>query len=465
MKKKLIKISSSNKYKNLFLLLKNSALLTMPSIIGILLALIAIPVHLKVNGKVDYGNYIFFHFIIFFGLLLNFGINKIVTIEIAKNKNISKIIKQSIYISIFLSSVVFVLGIILSYFSKNFFYFSTITFGLSATVLYLTFDGILQGLKRFKSLSVSNFIFYTISLNLPSISLIYQNNSFEKLIVFSIIIKIFALLICVNTLQIYVKEKIVSNYNFFNVIKKYSKWYFLFNLNIQVFDILDKYLIKIFIGPAALAIYSIPYQLAGKITTFSKSISAVLLPEISYGKQKDKINFNQSINFYTFIMPILLLLIFPILENLLSIWLKNQYSEKILDLTKIFIIIAWLSGISHILITYFEGKKQIKYNTLLELYLIFPFIIVLLIVLLKFKNLIYISAILFAKEIILLLFRSQKIKTKIENLYTIYSLIIMVSINLIISIKYEIYFIYSYLILFFFSAVIFYREYNKKKIN
>ena len=59
-------------------------------------------------------------------------------------------------------------------------------------------------------------------------------------------------------------------------------------------------------------------------------------------------------------MPILLLLIFPILENLLSIWLKNQYSEKILDLTKIFIIIAWLSGISHILITYFEGKKKIK---------------------------------------------------------------------------------------------------------
>ena len=161
-------------------------------------------------------------------MLLNFGINKIVTIEIAKNKNISKIIKQSIYISIFLSSVVFVLGIILSYFSKNFFYFSTITFGLCATVLYLTFDGILQGLKRFKSLSISNFIFYTISLNLPSISLIYQNNSFEKLIVFSIIIKIFALLICVNTLQIYVKEKIFSNYNFFNKVKKIFKMVFSF---------------------------------------------------------------------------------------------------------------------------------------------------------------------------------------------------------------------------------------------
>ena len=254
-------------------------------------------------------------------------------------------------------------------------------------------------------------------------------------------------------------KKLISKF------KKYSKWYLLYNLNIQVFDILDKYLIKIFIGPAALAVYSIPYQLAGKITTFSKSISAVLLPEISYGNKKEKMSFNQSINFYILIIPIFLLIIFPILENFLSFWLKNQFSNQILDLTKIFLIVAWLAGISHILIAYFEGKKQIKYNTLLEVYLILPFLIALIITLFKFQNLIYISFILFAKEIILLLFRSQKIKTKIKNLYTIYSIIIIVSINLIISIKHEIYFIYSYLILFFFSAGIFYREYNKKKIS
>ena len=117
MKKKLIKINSSNNFKNLFLLLKNSTLLTMPSIIGILLALFAIPIHLQINGKADYGNYIFFHFIIFFGLLLNFGINKIVAIEISKNKNVSKIIYQSLILSIFLFLIIFILGLILVFFS------------------------------------------------------------------------------------------------------------------------------------------------------------------------------------------------------------------------------------------------------------------------------------------------------------------------------------------------------------
>ena len=435
----------------------------MPSIIGILLALIAIPIHLKVNGKIDYGNYIFFHFIIFFGLLLNLGINKIVTIEIAKNKVISKIINQSIYVSIYLSVIIFIVGIIFSYLSKNFFYFSCITIGLCITVFYLTLEGILQGLKKFKSLSIINFIFYTISLNIPSISLIYDNNSFDKLIIFSIIIKVIAILISMINLKEYSKKNVVSNYDFFNKLKKYSKWYLLFNLNVQLFDILDKYLIKIFIGPAALAVYSIPYQLAGKITTFSKSISAVLLPEISYGNKKDKINFNQSINFYTLIIPILLLLVFPFLENFLNIWLKDQFSKKILDLTKIFIIVAWLSGISHILIAYFDGKKKIKYNTILELYLIIPFLIILFIVLLKFENLIYVSLVLFTKEIILLLFRSQKIKKKINNLITVYFIIIMVTINLIVSLKYDIYFLYSYLALAIFNTVIFYKEYNKRK--
>ncbi len=465
MKKKIIKINYSNNFKYLFLLLKNSTVLSMPSIIGILLALVAIPIHLQINGKVDYGNYIFFHFIIFFGLLLNFGINKIVAIEVAKNKNVSSIIKQSINISFYLFLIIFIIGIILSYLSKNFFYFSAITFGLCTTVFYLTLDGILQGLKKFKTLSFVNFIFYTISLNIPSISLVYKNISYEKLIVFSIIIKVIAILICMNSLIIYIKKKIVLNYSFFNKLKRYSKWYLLFNLNIQVFDILDKYLIKIFIGPAALAVYSIPYQLAGKITTFSKSISAVLLPEISYGNRRDKINFNQSINLYTLMVPILLLLIFPILDDFLFIWLKDQFSEKILDLTKIFIIIAWLSGISHILITYFEGKKKIKYNTLLELYFIIPFLTALLFVLFKFENLIYISIILFAKEIILLFFRSQKIKNKINNLFRMYLIIAFVAVNLLISLKYDAYFLYSYVILFIYSVIVFFREYYKKETN
>ena len=458
MKKKLIKIIYNNKYKNLFSLLKNSTLLTMPSIIGILLALLAIPIHLQINGKADYGNYIFFHFIIFFGLLLNFGINKIVAIEIAKNKHTIKIIYQSIKLSIYLFLFIFFIGFLISFFLSNIVYLFSIILGLGIMVIYLTLEGILQGLKKFQSLSIVNFIFYTISLNIPSVSLLIKNNNFENLIIFSILIKIVAIFTSLFLVKDYLKNKKTKNYDILKVIKKHSKWYLLYNINTQIFDILDKYLIKIYISPAALALYSIPYQLAGKITIFSKSISAVLLPEISKSRLSGNNNFNQSIYFYTISVSIFLLITFPFLDNFLLLWLKDQYTKEILDLTKIFLIITWLSGISHILITYFEGKKKIKFNSLIELYLLFPFLISLIIVVFNFQNLIYISSILLIKEIILLILRTHKLKTKIKNVMSIYLIIVLVILNLIVNLSYETYYVYTFVILVFFSTFLILRK-------
>ena len=185
-----------------------------------------------------------------------------------------------------------------------------------------------------------------------------------------------------------------------------------------------------------------------------------MLPEISNSKKSDKGNFVESLYFYTISVALILLIIFPFLDEFLLIWLKDQFTQQILDLTKIFLIITWLSGISHILITYFEGKKKIKFNTLMELYLLFPFLISIVIVVLNFKNLIYISSVLLIKEIILLILRAQKIKSKIENLMSIYILITLVILNLIINLNYEVYFIYTFLILLIFSIFLILKKFK-----
>ena len=56
------KLSQSKKNNKLFDLHKNSYILSLPSVLGIVLAIAAIPIHLQTNGKSDYGNYIFFHY-------------------------------------------------------------------------------------------------------------------------------------------------------------------------------------------------------------------------------------------------------------------------------------------------------------------------------------------------------------------------------------------------------------------
>ena len=271
------------------------------------------------------------------------------------------------------------------------------------------------------------------------------------MIIFSIFFKVFSVIVILFYLKKYFITLYVENskYNFNSKFKKYSKWYSLHLLNLQIFDFMDKYLIKLFMGPIALAIYSIPYQLAGKLTIFSKSISAVLLPEIS--RSNEKISFNHSLNIYTFIVPLFILIIFPFLENLLIFWLQDQYSHKILKLTKIFLIISWISGISHILITFFEGKKKIKFNTILELYFLAPFLFALSYVLFEFKNLILISFVLLLKEFMLIIFRTHKIKQQIDIPHAIYLNITMVIINLLLNMYYSNYFIYFFFILILFN--------------
>jgi len=448
------KIQNFKKINNLFKLIKNSSLLSLPSLIGIFLALIAIPIHLKINGKYDYGNYIFFHFIVSFSLILNLGLNKIVAIELAKKKYLVSIINQSVKFSIFTSIIIFLIGLFLIKLMINNFFSLLILIGICMSVIYLTLEGIIQGLKKFKVLSGVNFFFYTLSLNIPSISLyFFEEFNYINLITLSLFIKITVIFIIFLYLKSFIRNKEKLKYNLFLKLTKYSKWYFLHLVNLQIFDFTDKYLIKILIGPIALAIYSIPYQLAGKITIFSKSISAVLLPEISEGKEKS--NFNYSINIYTFIIPVLLLMLFPFLNYLLKIWLGNQYTSQILDLTKIFLIISWISGISHILIAFFEGKKKVKFNSILEVYLVVPFVLILTLILIQYKNLIFISFVLLSKEIILTFLRLNKIGYVINNIIIINVNIFLVVLNMLISIYYEEYFYFSFLILIFINFIIF----------
>ena len=118
MNKLFLKLSQLNKFDTRFNLFKNTSILSLPSILGIFVALVSIPIHLNISGKSDYGSYIFFHFIFSFGLLLNFGLNKIVVIELAQRKNISFFIKKSLFFSFFTFFILVGLSLVSNLFSK-----------------------------------------------------------------------------------------------------------------------------------------------------------------------------------------------------------------------------------------------------------------------------------------------------------------------------------------------------------
>ena len=63
-------------------LIINSSFLAVPGFFSILLSIFSIPIHLKIAGPENYGNYIIFHFILFICVNLNLGIGKSTAISI-----------------------------------------------------------------------------------------------------------------------------------------------------------------------------------------------------------------------------------------------------------------------------------------------------------------------------------------------------------------------------------------------
>ena len=159
-------------------------------------------------------------------------------------------------------------------------------------------------------------------------------------------------------------------------LRNNSRWLTLNNLLIQFYDLSDKYLVKIFLGPIAIATYSIPQQLTGKLSIFSKGFSAFLLPNLSR-KNQDIQSFNFTLRIFLIIIPIIIFFIFPLFDIFLSYWLNNNYNKEILNLTKIFSLCSIFSCASHLLITKFEATKTLNRNLKIEL-IIIPFFVVLL---------------------------------------------------------------------------------------
>lgn len=444
-------------------LFKNSLLLSLPGVVSIFLSIISIPFHIKIAGFENYGNYLFFHFTLSISFLLNFGLAK--TIVIAINKNLKKKneisyfgLKYCFIICAFLSIIFlfinnFYLINNLLPFSKNIFFI-----GLILSIIYLVLESIYQGNKFFLEVALSNFVFYSLSLTLPSILLIFIGfMNVDELVIISIFIKFLVIIfILINIFLKKIIKKTKKN-ELIYYLKINSIWITFFNLLVQFYEMFDKYIVSLFMGPISLSLYSIPQQITGKLTVLSRAVSAYLLPYLSSGKKN--LDFNQSTNLFLSYVPVLIFILFPFYEKFLQLWLGNNFDFKLIELTKIFSLIAIFSSNSHLLITRYEADQSSKKNFYYEVSILPIFLFLLILFATSYKSLLHISYLILTKETILLSIRLYNLKTKILFLKKYFINIIFLIILLIFSSLN--YFYFYFLITLFLTINIYYdRKYN-----
>tara|TARA_Y100000768_G_scaffold387786_1_gene380279 strand:+ start:54 stop:977 length:924 start_codon:yes stop_codon:yes gene_type:complete len=156
----------------------------------------------------------------------------------------------------------------------------------------------------------------------------------------------------------------------------YSKWQTLSSAYVQIFDFFDKYLIKIFLGAANLTLYSIPQQIAGKLSILSDAIIAVFIPRISSRKKtKDILNiFNSNFYIFFYLIGISLIIINPFLDEIIKWWLGKNINLKIIYLFKIFLLVSFYICITHIISTFFDTQYKSKKNSQIETIILIFFI-------------------------------------------------------------------------------------------
>ena len=416
-------------YLNKKINVKNIFFSTAPGLISILLTFLSLPIYLKYLPTSDYSTFLISHIFLSLSLVFNFNIGKIASIKI-QNKSEKK--KNTIIFNALLLSLIIAIisSLILVFFLSKIFNndeninFLVIYFGLVVSILFINSESISKGLGKFKITAFSNLIFYGFSISGPSFVILLNqhliNQSSFDLFTISIFFKIISLLIIIISIQSNLFKENKLNIKVFLSFRDQSFWMTLSNSYNQIFDYLDKYLIKFFLSPLVFVNYTISQQIASKLSIFSGAIISVMLPKLASQKSSKNKKNVLNLHLYLFYIPIsFFLILFEFsFDELLRWWLKDSFNQNFYILFTIFLVLTFVSCQSQILISLYEVKEITKKNSLFESFVIIPFIYLLFLIVSK-GDVILICYLILIKEIILFLIRFYYLKKYIIcfNLY------------------------------------------------
>ena len=388
-----------------------------PSFFSIIISLISIPIFLKFSSPGDYSNFLISHFALTIAIITNLNIGKITTINIAKKKESnSDIFFTSVIFTFLLSFLLTIIIFLLVLLTVNFLQLNNIKiltdfkilFGLLLTNIYLTLEGYYKGNLNYKLLSLFNLFFYSISLSIPSIFVLY--NVDINIFTISLIVKLFVvLLMFIFVLTKFTNYKFRYSKNFKNDCINNLKWMTLNTFLNQIYNYLDKYLIKIFLDNLTFIYYTISQQITSKLSDPLLAYNNIFIAK-TFKKNKNKNdNLSYSSIFYCIYISLAFVFLYIFLDKLLILWLGSAYSEKYFELIKVFFLISTLGAFSRLVIDYYDITGKSKQSSHIELLILVPFIIGIFFSVFN-KNIYYFLFLILLKELITLIIRIYNVR-------------------------------------------------------
>lgn len=323
--------------------------------IGLVVAVIAIPVLLRHLGAGAFGLFMIILALVGYSGLLDLGIGRVVTAEVSKHhfsgdtKSIVSCISTALFTLMILA--IFLSGTILL-FSEH---FTNLLIGesqhlflegeesmkllaIAIPVVLLTsgIRGALEGLQEFKSISKINMPMGAAMFAIPA-GLSFVSTSVSHLMVGLLSVRIVSLVLFYLSCSRYLNgiKLRAPSWGEISSLVKSGRWMTVSNAISPIMTNLDRLFVSAQISPAAAALYITPYELATKVLLPAGSIANATFPAFAAFSTTNSTS-NERLRYFLFssglttivaIIPAMIMFFFA--QDILRLWISEEFSKGV----------------------------------------------------------------------------------------------------------------------------------------
>ncbi|MGE6233942.1 flippase [Aeromonas media] len=357
--------------------------------------LVALPVLGILARTLDvelFGIFTLIFAILGYASVFDMGLSRALVRSISINRNSKVDIKEYLYTSsITVVSIGCIVSLVIFLFRSNIAFLLNVTdliyadvvnclhlvsFVIPFLLLNIVWQSYLEGLERFKELSMLKVITSVLLSVMPLLFIFIQ-----KTIVFAVLGLVFARLISFLVFYFYAYSELkqYQNINIFNKCKlkelfKFGSWLTVSNIVSPMMVYFDRFVLSSMVGAANVALYTAPSEIVSKLLMVPSAVSKTLFPKIS-----NKLDIGAVYKITIFLLLIVFIMTLPFFifsEEILTLWLGNGYEAASTTL-RILLVGFIFNSLAQVPYTYIQAKGFSNVTAKIHLLEIIPYFILL----------------------------------------------------------------------------------------
>jgi O-antigen/teichoic acid export membrane protein len=222
-------------------------------------------------------------------------------------------------------------------------------------------SGALQGRERFLALNLINSVSSVLMSVLPLAAALFVSARLDVLIVAAMAGKVAALVLtygaCARAVPLGRPHRPVPR--LMRQLVSFGGWVTITSLLVPIVVTMDRFVIGALIGPAAVSIYSIPFNLISRINILPVSLAGALFPRFAAAEGSDAADLQaEGVSALVSILTPASILMIAALGPFLHIWIGPRLAAQAMPLGYIFVTGFWMNSIAHVPYAYLEARGR-----------------------------------------------------------------------------------------------------------